>query len=427
MLGLFNFEIERQRKGRLLQTIATTALLLTAALCFRFIPALNDVLSGPPRYMRAFAATMGRQIANLVHREYPVLVLAGDTSACRSVNQSGAPDADDAIYVLTYSELSRSLCLSVYAKVANNSTAADVATFKSDTGDNYGRQFSETIHAVPLHRSLTVLSPEYLALLHWRAKLDPATFVNAGRSQRVTSPSAQISFADASISFADLRTEVAGHHEFINQVLLALMVLTFALTILSFAMLIVVYRRCAAQCSRYHFELRFQDFLKSDFAHIAKEAADLYQQQRQQLLGEMRLENTLRKERQETRLRLEGLMNAEKQADQHFRIQQALENDDLEQMHNLLHELQPHDLQKTPEERLHILLQSLKEYCTDSELQECEQEVLDTLHREGFRQARETVIQRHDQFRARFKQQQAEQQTLPSEPNPASDLQPHKR
>jgi hypothetical protein len=362
----------------------------------------------------------------MVRGEYPVLVLAGETTQCHTVSQKGVPDSDDAVYVLTYSEDSQSLCLSVYAKVPDNSTTADVVTFKSDAGQNYGRQFSGTFRAVPLHRSLTVLTPQYLALLHWRARADRAAFVNAGKSQRVTSPSAQMSFADASISFAELRTEVARIHNLVNRALSALILLAAAVIVFSVSILYRLYRRGAKLCQSYDFVLRFHDFLRRDFADIAREAATSHQERRQHLLGEMRLENTLRRERQETRLRLEALLITEVQDDGRLRIQQALESDDLEQMHSVLQQLQPHVLQKTPEERLHMLLESLKEYCHESEFEQCEREILDVLHREGFRQAREAVINHHDQFRSRFKQQQTEQQILQNE-QPTPTLQPHKR
>ncbi len=192
MTALSNFRVFQHRKRQSLTGIVVTGAVLIAALVGRLVPPLNDALSGQPRYMEAFADLMGRQIANTTRQEYPVLVSQAENADCRTV-EGRTSDYDDAYYVLTFSEQARSVCLTVYGALPQNSKAPGI-TLSPGSARNYGRDFKTPVRTVPLHRSLTVLSPEYLALLHWRAKVDPKANVRAGAAQRVTSPSAQISF-----------------------------------------------------------------------------------------------------------------------------------------------------------------------------------------------------------------------------------------
>jgi hypothetical protein len=362
--------------------------------------------------MQTFAELMGRQMADMLRAEYPVVLVAGDTGQCRAIDQNVPADTDDAIYVLTYSETSRSLCLTIYGKVPDSVTTADVSTITSDLGHNYGRPFTGSIRGVPLHRTLTVLSPEYLALLHWRAHPDASTKLQAGQSRRLTSPAAQITFADASIPLDELRAAVAWRHDLVDRALLVLILLASAVLVFIFTRLALIYRRSAAFCRTYDFELQFRDFAMRDLADIEARAIAMYQDHRQRLHSETRLENALRREKQDARLRLESFLTNESPGPLSLRIRDALDNDDLDQMQSLLHELQPQAVEKTPEERLHLMLESLKEYCSDAELEDCQQQASAVLQHEGFRQARETVVRLHDQFRLRSKQQQEQDQIL---------------
>jgi hypothetical protein len=154
-----------------------------------------------------------------------------------------------------------------------------------------------------------------------------------------------------------------------------------------------------------------------DLADVETRAITVYQQHRQRLQSDTRLENALRREQQDARLRLESLLTGDSPDPVRVRIQTALYSDDLDQIQSLLEELQPQAVEKTPEERLHLLLESLKEYCNDAELEDCQQQALAVLQREGFRQARDAVVKLHDQFRLRFKQQQEpEQEQILAEP-----------
>ncbi len=380
-----------------------TGAVLIAAFAGRFVPPLNDLISGPPRYMEAFASLVGRQIADTTRGEYAVLVSQAENVDCHGVNEGHTSDYDDAYYVLTFSEQSRSVCLTVYGALPQDSKAPGI-TLRPGATRNYGREFASTVRAVPLHRSLTVLSPEYLALLHWRVKVDPKANVRAGAAQRVTSPSAQISFADASLNFADIRAEVAKRHTFTNQSLVAVVFAGSAFILLLLWRLRRLFGESARLCRSFGSELPIKSFLMRDLFLVGQEAESEYQRKRQESLAHARLEHILQREREEATRRLHGLLESTQEESTRLRIQAAVGSGSLDEMQALLEELQPQVSQKTPEERLRLLLESLKDYASEEEVREAETEAFSALRQQGFRQARETVIRFHDQFRARYRQ-----------------------
>jgi hypothetical protein len=90
--------------------------------------------------------------------------------------------------------------------------------------------------------------------------------------------------------------------------------------------------------------------------------------------------------------------------DQRRRIQDYLLEDDMEKMMSLVQELQGQVGQRTPEQRLALLLATLHDYCTEEELDRCSVEAFQILAAKGFREARSFVVEAHDQFRARARE-----------------------
>ncbi len=403
MLALSDFRALQHRKRQSLTGIVVSSTVLIAALVGRFVPPLKDALSGPPRYMEVFSDLMARQIANTTRNEYPVLVSRAENADCRSVNEGHTSDDDDAYYVLTFSEQSRSVCLTVYGALPQDSKAAGI-TLTLGSARNYGREFKTRVRAVPLHRSLTVLSPEYLSLLHWRVKVDPKANVKAGAAQRITSPSAQISFADASLNFQDIRAEVAKRHTFVNQVLVAVVFASGVFILLLLWRLRRLYGESDRLCRSLGPELPIRIFLMRDLFLVGQETESEYQQKRQESLAHARLEHIIQREREEATRRLHGVLDSTQEESTRLRIQAALGSGSLDDMQAVLDELQPQVSQKTPEERLRLLLESLKDYASENEVREVETEALSALRGQGFRQAREVVIHFHEQFRARCRQ-----------------------
>ena len=408
-------ELQRQKRHSVNWVVAASAFLVVA-LTGRFVQRFNDALSGPPRYMEAFADLMGRQIASTTANQYPVLVSQADNADCRSVNQDSSPDYEDAYYVLTYSEQSRSVCLTVYGALSRGSRVPGT-TLSAGSGRNFGRELTNPVRVVPLHRSLTVLAPEYLALLHWRTKVDPRANVRAGAAQRITSPSAQISFADASLDFTDIRAEVARQHDLVNRVLLVLVLASSGVLLLLLWRLTAIYTSSLRLCRSYSSELSLRAFLTRDLSVAGHEIESEYQRKRQESLADARLEHILQRETEDATRRLCGLLESTQDENERRRIRSALDARNLDDMQMMLEELQPHLTRKTPEERLHLLLEPLKEYAGEDEIQQVETEALSALQKQGFRPARETVIRFHDQFRARYKKliEETEQSTQPHE------------
>ena len=54
---------------------------------------------------------------------------------------------------------------------------------------------------------------------------------------------------------------------------------------------------------------------------------------------------------------------------------------------------------RTPQERLNLLLVSLRDLCSDEEFQSHQHEAFDMLNQLGFRPAREFVVRLHDELR----------------------------
>lgn len=73
-------------------------------------------------------------------------------------------------------------------------------------------------------------------------------------------------------------------------------------------------------------------------------------------------------------------------------------------MNALVQGLQGQVGQKTPEEKLTLLLDTLQDYCDSDEFDHCCAEAFRILAAAGFREGRAFVVEAHDQFRARAKE-----------------------
>ncbi len=400
------FRALQRKKGQCLAWIGVPALVLTAALVLGLVPALNDALSGRPRYMEAFTTVMGRQIANALREAFPVLVAEGENADCRRVGDIGdSVEIDGGYFALTFSEARRSVCYTAYVVTGEDSGPAAVLLGPS-MGRNYGRPITNPVWAIPTHRSLLVLSPEYVALMHWRAKIDPLPNLEAAaQKQRADSPSARFTAeANITVNLEEVRREVAKRHDLVNRILAGLAVLSGAVVGFSVLRLKRVYAESARLFGRYECELGLGAFLVGDLAVAGQESIALYQQKRDAVLANARLERSLEHEKSEASRRLHGLLESVQDDTQRERIERALGGQQLDEMQTLLQELEPHAAQPTPEERLHLLLETLKDYCSEGELREAESQVFAALRERGFRAAREMAVGFHEEFRARYRE-----------------------
>ncbi|MCI0352621.1 MAG: hypothetical protein L0Z53_24640, partial [Acidobacteriales bacterium] len=92
------------------------------------------------------------------------------------------------------------------------------------------------------------------------------------------------------------------------------------------------------------------------------------------------------------------------------RIEACRHTEDPGKLKDLLSELREQLAEKTPDEKLNLLLESLKAYCSNEEYLECRDQSFVTLREEGFRAARQQVVEMHKQFRLRAQELDRAQQ-----------------
>ena len=127
----------QRRKRQFLALMAGSAALVAITALLRFVPRINDELSGRPAYMEAFANTLASQMASLLRDQNPILVVKAENLNCGSVNPGPLADPEDSIYALTFSEGARSLCLTIYGVVGDRSTL-DAITNRPDMAISEG-------------------------------------------------------------------------------------------------------------------------------------------------------------------------------------------------------------------------------------------------------------------------------------------------
>jgi len=405
------FGTVQQQKKRGIAWITSSVSIVALCLILRFVPSLDDELSGSPGYMEAFAKTTAAQIASVLHNQYPVFVTKDEQLKCGSMKekeQENVADSDDSLYMLTFSESSRSVCLAIYAGVSDHSTGA--TRISPTIGRNYGRPLTGPVKAVALQRNLTTLTPAYISLFHWRTKLSPSGNIAAAKTERFPSRSADISFAEISVNLLDLRAETAKRHNVINNSLLGTILVGCLVFLYSASMLHRLYRTCQQYCHAHESDLQLREFMMRDVAAIADESQRNYSERQREMQAQAHVEHIARLERESIRHGLTAIL--ERIGDQTIRksIQEALENNDLPAMQSLLDQLSvAQAAQRTPADRLTLLLESLREYCTNEQYDRCQAEAFDLLSRTGFRDARDIVVARHDEFRNVFKALQEKQ------------------
>lgn len=396
---------QRQKRALLLLTLTGTFFLLVC-LNLRFIPSINDRLSGKLEYMLWIADMLARSLAAKIGDDFPVIVLRDEKNKCQTIRNAGAFDSDDLYYVLLYSETMRSVCFLTCAKLGPGSSPDSSLTLTQETGRNYGRKFSSPSTVVPVSQVNVSFPDSYLSLLHWRAKIDPSTFARVGdaKVQRSLTPSLPLSFVNVSIDFAELRATVARRHDTINAALMTLILMLMLLMALASARTWVLYRRFRTHLLLYRAEVAFWQFLREDLTVITHHAREIHHVEQERILREARAAILLKRSKEAIRGQLESLYIALPDEQQRRRIQDCMDQDDVEKMNSLLQELQGQLGQKSPEEKLASLLDTLQDYCNAEEFDHCCAEAFRILAAGGFREARAFVVEAHDQFRARAKE-----------------------
>ncbi len=115
-----------------------------------------------------------------------------------------------------------------------------------------------------------------------------------------------------------------------------------------------------------------------------------------------------RRAEEDVRRRLLLQLEASSDAEEHKRIRTCLDRDVLPEMAALAHELAQSTGPESPEVRLNLLLESLRDLCSSEELDQYRKEALEILRDSGFRTARDFVVQTHMALRIRIKQMEEE-------------------
>jgi hypothetical protein len=378
----------------------------------RLIPGLNDFLAGRPQYAKALTTLMAQEFGKVAQGRFPVL-LRGEDDSCTPVPPVEIADDQIAgiLYILTYSEKNRFSCMTSCAVPVDPSKFADLQTLQPGAEWAAGPSIDHPIKAIPIARSQHIYPAPYLESLHWR--MTPRFPISANEATNLAPkhyesrnpavpPDAQ---ANIDIDFEKARALVRQPHDKINfWFSLALTCFGLMLLYCAFA-LAYIYRKSSQYLRVYGEKLAFSDFLRQDMKQRASVVRAKYleqehQRQAQQLKEAM--EASLRQDLEEKLRFALGNLHDEslrKRAEESLNAR----SHDFTGMRQLWEEVQEAAGQKTPEERLALLLESVTPYCTEDELNACREEALRIFTSSGFREARNYAVATHDQFRLRMR------------------------
>jgi hypothetical protein len=85
-------ELLDKSKRQILFALWLTAASLLVVSVFRFVPWVNDALSGKPQSVRVLTETFARQFANQTQMQFPVIVEQDEHGTCQAVNAPSIPD-----------------------------------------------------------------------------------------------------------------------------------------------------------------------------------------------------------------------------------------------------------------------------------------------------------------------------------------------
>jgi hypothetical protein len=118
-----------------------------------------------------------------------------------------------------------------------------------------------------------------------------------------------------------------------------------------------------------------------------------------QLQSRLRSAALERQEHKVLRQRLKALLELSTDETERRIIEDCLAEDQPEAVKLLCSDLESRRVAETPEHRLHLLLESLKDYCDEVEFVRHAADASDLLAREGFRAARDFVVRLHAEMR----------------------------
>jgi hypothetical protein len=133
-------ELLERNKRRIFFALCLIFVGLLVSLALRFVPRLNDALSGKPEYVRILMETFGRQLATQTQMQFPVIVDQDQHGTCLAVSGPSIPEEEirGTIYLLTYSEQQNLTCISTYVVPMDASRFSTLRGFGPAEAKNFG-------------------------------------------------------------------------------------------------------------------------------------------------------------------------------------------------------------------------------------------------------------------------------------------------
>ncbi len=191
---------------------------LISCLVLRFVPEINDALSGPPEPMRYVAVQVASSLAAEEHWQAPVMVEGEPTQDCRTIRNARAGDQEQIYFVITYSERMPSFCVIEYAAAAGPEVE-NAITLDQSTGQNYGAPFQSPVRVVPVGHVFKALPDFVAAMLDWRTQLNRSGGTVPFDSKTDSSYSVPTSNLGLNLDLFKVRADVTRKHHRINRVL----------------------------------------------------------------------------------------------------------------------------------------------------------------------------------------------------------------
>jgi len=371
---------------------------LISCLVLRFVPEINDALSGPPEPMRYVAAQVASSLAAEEHWQVPVIVEGAPTQDCRTIRNARAGDQDQIYFVITYSERMTSFCVIEYTAAAGPEVE-NAITLDQSSGQNYGAPFQSPVRVVPVGHVFKALPDFVTAMLDWRTQLNRSGGTVPFDSKTDSSSSVPTSNLGLNLDLFKVRADAARKHIRINRVLDGFLAGFLLGAVLSVGGTWKSYEGFRRHCLTFDRDVGLWHYLRQDSNSYAGRAQQAYHVRQTERQAQTRAENLALRAQQEARQRLNQMLEIVATEQQRQQIEDCLARGDLEEMKALIQIMESQMGSRTPQERLGLLLVSLKDLCSEEEFQSHQHEAFEMLNQLGFRPAREFVVRLNDELR----------------------------
>jgi hypothetical protein len=348
--------------------------------------------------MRFTAARVADSLAASWQGQYPVIVQEAKQD-CRTLPNAQEFSDRQNYFVVTYSEPSHSFCVIQYAP-AVGAYAENAITLDENSGQNHGARIFSPARVVPVSHVYKALPDVVISMLDWRNELKRSGDVMTFKSETHASSSMPDTVnVGLNINLFDIRADVARKRNRINialDVLLGVFVLS---TLAAPGLAWRTYRKFNRRCSAYDRRLELKRFLRIDIDSFIRQARRDHHARQAETQTRTRAEDLARREREALRERIKYLLETSRHEGERREIEDCLVRNEPEELKRLSYELETQRRTRTPEERVALLLESLREYCAEEEFQQYAFQAEETLKLSGFRQAREFIVQAHDELK----------------------------